>query len=183
MIVRCISANRRSRYTQHTDIPQPTAASAWKILFLSSSRCSRKLIEGIGSGSVSGDSNSVMASGIGGVLLGRIHVILSGCGIRRCFNVRQELRRLYRTGRWLGGRQNLLLLFSLPFLLPLLDFKLADLGLDLRFELVERLAHLAGDLRQLLWPEYQQGQNEEEDRLRKIHGSIIAEGSAGGNEG
>ncbi len=53
---------------------------------------------------------------------------------------------------------------------------LLDLGLELvggTPEFVEGSAHLAGDLRQFLGPKNDQGQKEEEDRLRKTHAPII----------
>src|SRR5579859_4709265 len=56
------------------------------------------------------------------------------------------------------------------------DLQMSDLLLDLRLEivggaaeLVHELADLAGDLRQLLGPEDNQGQKEQEDRLRETH--------------
>ena len=55
---------------------------------------------------------------------------------------------------------------------------MSDLGFDLGLEFVrgaaklgEQTSSLASDLRQLLWPEYDQGQNEQEDRLGKLMGS------------
>src|SRR5450755_1367363 len=57
-----------------------------------------------------------------------------------------------------------------------LDFQMRNFLLNLRLEfvrsppkLVERLADLAGDLRQLLGPEHDQGQKEQENRLGKAH--------------
>jgi len=92
--------------------------------------------------------------------------------------------------RRLGRRQGFLqfLPLSLFLLCSLLNFELIDFCLDLSFEFVggafefvECLSYLAGDLWQLLGPEDQQGQEEEEDRLRKIHGLIIAERVGSGN--
>jgi len=64
----------------------------------------------------------------------------------------------------------------------------SDLLLDLRLELVgsplefiQILADLAGDLRQLLWPENDQGQEEQEDRLGEthaVHHTVPEEGGA-----
>ena len=60
--------------------------------------------------------------------------------------------------------------------LPLFDVEVRDLLFDLRLEFVGRtlefvqvLAHLARDLRQLLRPKDDEGQKEQEDRLRKTH--------------
>ncbi len=72
----------------------------------------------------------------------------------------------------------------------LFDFQMGDLSFDLRFEFVggaaqfgEQLSGLTGNLRQLLWPEYDQGQEEEKDCLGKTHGLIIMRECAGGNVG
>src|SRR5580704_4568962 len=61
--------------------------------------------------------------------------------------------------------------------LHFLRLSVVDFVLDLRpelvgsaAELVESLAHLAGDLRQLLGPKDDEGQKEQEDRLGKTHG-------------
>src|SRR5579872_436599 len=58
----------------------------------------------------------------------------------------------------------------------LLDFQMSDLLLDLGLEfvrgpleLVQILPDLACDLRQLLWPEDDESQKEQEDRLGKAH--------------
>ncbi len=57
-----------------------------------------------------------------------------------------------------------------------LDLQMSDLLLDLRLEFVrgppefvQRFAHLAGDLRQLLGPKDDERQEEQEDRLGKTH--------------
>ena len=65
---------------------------------------------------------------------------------------------------------------------------MSDLLLDLRLELVgsppefiQVLAHLAGDLRQLLWSKDDQGQEEQEDRLGKanvVHDTVPGERGA-----
>jgi hypothetical protein len=67
--------------------------------------------------------------------------------------------------RWrLGGREDLMIF----------DIEVRDLGFNLGLEFirgplkfVERLADLASDLRQLLGPEDDQGQQEDEDHLWK----------------
>ena len=65
----------------------------------------------------------------------------------------------------------------------LVDLEMGDLGFNLRLEFVRSAAQfgkqtssLPGDLRQLLWPKYNQGQEEQEDRLGKTHGLIIMSG-------
>src|SRR5579859_1562980 len=57
-----------------------------------------------------------------------------------------------------------------------LHLQMCDLLLNLRLklvggaaELVHEFADLAGDLRQLLWPKDDEGQKEQEDRLRETH--------------
>ena len=71
-----------------------------------------------------------------------------------------------------------------------LDIKTVDLRLDLRLELVgralefvERLADLAADLRQLLGPKNDQGQEEDEDHLweAEVHKFMILPERIGGN--
>src|SRR3981081_2108387 len=70
--------------------------------------------------------------------------------------------------RRLGGGQNLLMV---------VHFQLRYLRLNLGFELVrgsaeliQSLAHLTSDFRQLLGPKDDQGQEKQEDGLRKTHG-------------
>src|SRR5579863_579195 len=61
---------------------------------------------------------------------------------------------------------------------------LFDLGLELvrgALELVERLAYLAGNLRQLLGPKDDEGQKEKEDRLGKTHAPSYCRSSKSGN--
>src|SRR5690242_14144132 len=61
-----MKATRRSRMMQQTATPQAAATRARKILFLSSSGCSRKRMEAIRSSSISGGLRaSVDTSGIG----------------------------------------------------------------------------------------------------------------------
>src|ERR1700722_824026 len=84
----------------------------------------------------------------------------------RCFNrsgIQIAAGRALRRGTW---RENRLFL----------DFQMSDFLLDLRLKLVRSalkfvqiLPDLARDLRQLLGPEYDKGQHEEEDRLGKAH--------------
>src|SRR6266851_2420206 len=90
--------------------------------------------------------------------LGRVH----WCGIQAAAG-----RANGRTAR----RKNRLRIFPLQ-----MGDLLLDLGLELvggTPEFVEGAAHLAGDLGQLLRPEDDKGQKEEEDRLRKTHALII----------
>ena len=72
--------------------------------------------------------------------------------------------RGYGSGRRFGGREDLMIL----------DIKMRDFRFNLSFEFirgplkfVERLADLASNLRQLLGPEDDQGQQEDEDHLWK----------------
>lgn len=98
------------------------------------------------------------------------------------------MNRLDRTGRRLGWRKNLPLF--LVFLLPFLDFKLADFRFNLRlefvrgpFEFVQGFADLPGDSRELFRPEQQQRQNKKKGRVGEIHGLIIKEQQDGSNQG
>src|SRR6476660_5630535 len=120
----------RSRTNQHSSIPAATATTEWKIRVLSSSRCSRKLIDDIRSSSAAGGS-SVLVSGIVSVVFGAYIA-----GDRPAFQGRwRKFRWSCRNGpRGRLRRQNFALLFVL--LLPLLIFKLADFRFDLGLELV-----------------------------------------------
>src|SRR6476620_4437898 len=110
-------------------MPMATATRAWKMRVRSSSRCSRKLIDGIRSSSAAGGS-SVGVSDIGSVVSGG-HIPVH----RPAF---------WWRGRQLGGscgyrsngrlRGQNLALFLVLFL-PLLIFELADFRFDLRLEL------------------------------------------------
>ena len=80
--------------------------------------------------------------------------------------------RGYGAGWRFGGRENLMIL----------DIEMRDLRFNLGlefirgpFEFVERPADLASDLRQLLGPEDDQGQQEDEDHFWKaqVHKSMI----------
>src|SRR5258708_3543113 len=68
-------------------------------------------------------------------------------------------------------RKNLLRVFSLQVCDLLLDLGLELVGGTPEF--VKGAPHLAGDLGQLLRPKDDEGQKEEEDRLRKTHALII----------
>src|SRR5215469_1695901 len=167
-----MNETRRSRKIQQTAMPQAIATIAWKILVLSSSKCSRKLMEGMRSSSASTGSMVLVTSGIGGILGGRIYFGRSRIGLR-VFWQPGVARGGYRpSGRlW---RQNRLLLF--PFLLALLIFQLADFRFDLSLELVggalelvQRLANLARDAWQLLGSKKKQSQHKEDDSIRETH--------------
>src|SRR5690242_4081669 len=182
MIGLVMNATSRSLTSQQTTMPQTTATTEWKIRVLSSSRCSRKLIDGIRSSSAAGGS-SVLVSGIVSV----------GCGAyiagdRSAFHGRwRKFRRSCRNGPCgRRRRQDLALLFVL--LLPLLILKLADFRLDLRLELVrgaleliQGFPDLAGNHRQLLGPEQKQRQDEQNHRIGKTHSLIIAKVLVSGN--
>jgi hypothetical protein len=142
---------------------------------------------GIGSFSLSplavaaADSNMRLLRGRGGYVVGsgdgsdRLgcngwHLVLGGRLIREG---RQGCRRFCTEGAARGafrswaGRENRL---------TILNLEVGYLLFDLRFkfvrrtaEFVEHLADLARDLGQLLGPKDNQGQKEEEDRLRKAH--------------
>ena len=80
---------------------------------------------------------------------------------------------------WLAGRKNRLLVLNFQ-----MGNFLLDLGLEFvrgALEFIQRLAHLAGDLRQLLGPKDDEGQKEEEDRLRKTHASSYCHSRKSGN--
>src|SRR5713101_4938924 len=170
--------------------------------FLSSSRCSRKLIEAMRSGSVEGDSSSATGSGMGG---GRVYVRrrrFRGFGGR---SLSGKARGLNRAGRRHRRWQALLLRFVLIRIqlerfedlrhqffglevLELLQFELRNFGFDLRFELigcalefVERFADLAGNPRQLFGTEKEQGQNEQNNSVGKTHEAMITEPLASSN--
>src|SRR5580704_13216783 len=133
------------------------------IRFRSSSRCSRKLIAGMVSEADFWEGSSAVISGIGNPCHGRL---LSLTGRRRPSSRRQRLYRvlgLFR--RW----QRALLL--LPFEMRNLRFDLALELIRSPSQLIQYLAHLPRDLRQLLRPKNQQGQKEKKDGLRKPHGS------------
>src|SRR5205814_8616964 len=86
-------------------MPAAIATNAWKIRVRSSSRCSRKLIEGICSESVSGASSSAVESGIGGVVGGRSQVVgRAGLG---SFLVLMACRRRGLFVPWFGGHVGL----------------------------------------------------------------------------
>src|SRR5581483_6658443 len=93
-----------------------------------------------------------------------------GWRLRRCILSLQHMRTAaggsldLRIARQDGG-----LLFDLELRNLLLDLRLEFVGGAAKF--IHELAHLAGDLRQLLGPEDDQGQEEQEDRFRKTHGS------------
>src|SRR5215472_12276628 len=180
-----MNVTRRSRIIQETAMPQAMATSAWKILVLSSSKCSRKLMEGMRSSSASvGSMVVVVTSDIGGILRGRIYVGRSGRGLR-VFRQPGVASGSDRPSRRLR-RQNRRLLF--PFLLALLIFQLADFGFDLSlefvggaFELAQRLANLARDHRQLLGSKKKQSQHKQNDGIREAHlahDSGVAEATA-----
>src|SRR5579862_1875864 len=112
----------------------------------------------------------VANSGIGG---------LCGSGRRwldsRCLNDRSSG---YGADRGLGRGQNFRLRLNFAV-------DVCDLGIDLgakfvagALEFVERLADLSSNLRQLLGPEDNEGQQEDENHLRKteVHGYIITAG-------
>src|ERR1700674_2098043 len=137
----------------------------------SSSRCSRKLIAGIVSCGFGRDPSETL-SGIGSLRQRR----LFGAGFYTVFRTRFQgrtggFRRQgqggYRTLRRLGWRQNL------PFILRIQLRNLRrDLGLEFvrgALDLIEHLAHLARDLRQLLGPKNEQRQEKQKYRLRKAH--------------
>src|SRR6266496_788415 len=125
-----MKVTRRSRTNQQSTMPHATAATEWKIRVLSSSRCSRKLIDGIRSSSAAGGS-SRWVSGIVGIVCG-IEIGLNRATLLRWQGIFSRRRR-YNSSRRFGGQN---LSFLLVFLLPLLVLKLADFGLDLRFEFV-----------------------------------------------
>src|SRR5208283_4422224 len=100
------------------------------------------------------------------VRLGRIRLAYFGGGAS--FDRRGSQSPAGRTLRRRSRRQDRLLFLRLY---------VADLMLDLRLEfvgsaaeLIQRLAYLAGNLRQLLGPKDDEGQKEQEDRLGKTHG-------------
>src|SRR6185437_1962152 len=159
MIGLVMNVTRRSRMNQLPSMPMAMATTEWKIRVLSSSRCSRKLIEGMRSSSAWGAS-SVGTAGMGCVMRGGIYC-RRRTGTAQRIGARRVSRRLDGPCRRCG-RKDLLLFF--PLLLLLLVFQLADFSFDLclefvrrPFEFVQRLADLARDRRQLLRPEQQQG--------------------------
>src|SRR6202030_4757141 len=122
----------------------------------SSSKCSRKLIEVMGSRSDSCGSSSATASGMATVG-GRIYVRRRRIRVRPILG-QSKSRRGSRDGsrHWLDlGRTRLRLLFPFLLELQLRNFRL-DLGLELvrcALKLGESFPDLTSDLRQLFWPE------------------------------
>src|SRR5205807_1364038 len=135
-----------------------------------SSRCSRKLMAGMDSSGCPAGGAAAANSGIwslGGGVYFRARFVISS---RDC-----------TYGRWRRGQDGLA---------RDLDIETVDLRLDLRLELVgralefvERLADLAADLRQLLGPKNDQGQQEDEDHLweAEVHKFMILPVRIGGN--
>jgi len=81
--------------------------------------------------------------------------------------------------RRLAGRKNRLLVLHFQ-----MGNFLLDLGLEFvrgALEFIQRLAYLAGDLRQLLGPKDNERQKEEEDRLRKTHAPSYCRTRKSGN--
>src|SRR5579859_118422 len=135
---------------------------------LSSSRCSRKLIEFMGSRSDSRGSSSATSdmAAVGW----RVYVwrrwIRVGPLIRQS---ESRGRNRFRDGLDLGQTLLLLLLF-------LFELQLRNFRFNLRFELVgcaleltQSLSHLTSNLRQFLGAEQQQGKNEQNNGVRKTH--------------
>src|SRR6266852_9078421 len=153
----------RSAYLQQAKKPTVTARMQEMILRRSSSRWSRKLMAGMASWGCPAGGASAAISGIGG-LGGRIQF-----GAGHGFGL--VVSGGYRAHGRLGGRQDGL---AVGF-----HVQLRNLRFDLRLELiggtpelVERPPDLAPDLRQLLGPEDDQGQQEDEKHLWKaqVHG-------------
>src|SRR5215472_14064207 len=138
----------------------------------SSSRCSRNPIAGISSWSDPCGETSAAISGIRRRL--RHRVVFGGESRRGVFRGRVDhTASRHCATKSVRGRQNL------GWRLPL---QVGDLRLDLgtkfigsALEFVHGLADLAGNLGQLLWPEYEQSQHEKKNHFREaeIHAAII----------
>src|SRR6185295_18241174 len=117
----------------------------------SSSRCSRKLIAGI----CSGTSSSELA-------------VISG--------IRRRLHRKRGNGAYRGLRwQDLLLGFGIPVELGDFAFYLGFKLIGSALEFVQGTANLPSNFRQFLGPKDQQGNQKQENHLREaqIHGLMI----------